>query len=421
MKLSGYPRIMTILFNTLILLSFILEIGVLLYLEFKTWKSVYTPLFFLTVPYFLILILTLLLPLGKLGFINFYFPSILIWSVGLIVFSIPSYLIGGYLTKHGVVLNKKMESDSMPKVILFLATLLCILFIWHLKGISSASDYMVGSDAFGTDFAGQGFWGHIRQLLLPIFVISVFYVKKRDWFLIGLIIIMLVIFFLYQILSWIIIPTIAALFMRLYSGKSKFKISTLFYLLLGVILIFTASYVVALVVVGGADMKDTLLFVLRNFFHYLSSGTLGLSMDMQMGFLESANVETVISAPINIVNKIMGETDMLMGLNKFYLNTGVNLTNVRTFFGTSFIFLTKTEWILFILVISSTIYFLKYCTIIWPNVFTYTIFFFECSLLFMGWFDSYFANLTAYEFPVITILLYLLVKLLSPKKEKIII
>lgn len=123
----------------------------------------------------------------------------------------------------------------------------------------------------------------------------------------------------------------------------------------------------------------------------------------------------VIATPINIINKVLGNDTLFLGINSHFLNTGVNLTNVRTIFGTTFIFLSKIEWVLFFVILSGTMYLFKYFTIIWPNIYTYSIYFFECSLLFMGWFDSYFANLTPYEFPVLTLLLFVLVRLFQSK------
>mgnify|MGYP003330486641 CR=1 FL=1 len=75
--------------DSLILLTFLLEVAVLLYIELKAWKTLYTPLIFLMLPYTVILLISIAIS-GNWGFVDFYYPSILFWSVGLFLFSIPS-------------------------------------------------------------------------------------------------------------------------------------------------------------------------------------------------------------------------------------------------------------------------------------------------------------------------------------------
>ena len=76
--------------DILILVSFLIEVAVLLYLELKAWKSLYTPLNFLMLPYVIVLLISIAIS-GNFGFVDFYYPSILLWSVGLLIFAVPSY------------------------------------------------------------------------------------------------------------------------------------------------------------------------------------------------------------------------------------------------------------------------------------------------------------------------------------------
>ena len=81
--------------NILILFTFFVEAAVLLYLELKAWKSLYTPLVFLILPYAIVLLISIAIS-GNFGFVEFYYPSILLWNVGLLVFAIPSYFFRSY-------------------------------------------------------------------------------------------------------------------------------------------------------------------------------------------------------------------------------------------------------------------------------------------------------------------------------------
>ena len=62
--------------DILILISFLLEVAVLFYLEMKAWKTLYTPLVFLMVPYVIVLLISIAIS-GNFGFVEFYYPSIL--------------------------------------------------------------------------------------------------------------------------------------------------------------------------------------------------------------------------------------------------------------------------------------------------------------------------------------------------------
>ena len=109
----------------LILISFLIEVGVLLYLEKKAWNTLYTPLNLLMLPYLIVLIITILIS-GHFGFDKMYYPSILIWSVGLLAFAIPSQYLGYSLQKNGKPHHKVMEYQDMPALLVWLTVLVCL-------------------------------------------------------------------------------------------------------------------------------------------------------------------------------------------------------------------------------------------------------------------------------------------------------
>ena len=78
---------------------------------------------------------------------------------------------------------------------------------------------------------------------------------------------------------------------------------------------------------------EMLDYVFAHFSHYLTSGTFGLSMDMQLGFPDSGDFEILWAPIINLINAISGniaQEGIVSPINPFYYNTGINLTNVRT-------------------------------------------------------------------------------------------
>jgi hypothetical protein len=403
--------------DILILVSFLIEVAVLLYLELKAWKSLYTPLNFLMLPYVIVLLISIAIS-GNFGFVDFYYPSILLWSVGLLIFAVPSYTFAFILQRYNVPVNSTVKETSMPKLVSFIALFVILLFLWRLK--STLGAFPIGSSEYGELFCGKGFWGHLRQFSLPILMMAIYFVNRQRVWLWGIIIALLVVGFLYNVLGWIIIPCIAGIALRIYTGKTQLRISLLLYVVLGAAIVFGFSYVMTLVIAGDSELdNEVMLFVFRNFIHYLTSGTLGLSVDMENGFPDAGEFEMLIAQVINITNKIIGKDEIAGFLNSLFYNTGFNYTNVRTLFGTIFINTNEITFAIYVLFLSTTIYMVKICTIYFSNIYVYLLYFFGCGLFFMGWFDSYFATLSVVEIPVLLLVLMVMCKMCAPKKQKL--
>ena len=124
---------MDIIFNILIVLSFLVESAVLVYCEKCIWKTLYTPLNFLILPYILVLFITILIS-GRFGFVEFYYPTILLWNVGLLVFFIPSFVLGFLFNKKYNLLSLQKKgfavSFQFDKVAQVFIILLILLFLF---------------------------------------------------------------------------------------------------------------------------------------------------------------------------------------------------------------------------------------------------------------------------------------------------
>lgn len=404
--------------NLLLVLCLCVEVCVLIYLEFKTWKSLYTPLTFLILPYLAILALTIAIS-GKFGFVEFYYPSIIFWIVGLPIFAIPSFVLGGLIQRAQLPLNAPVHEEYMPKFLTWVALGLCILFMYRIYTYIGSSQYYIGSDEFGLEFAGQGFWGHLRILTLPLLIAAIYYINRESRWLWAIIFMFLFVGILYNVKGWMIIPCVAGLGLRLYTGKTKLKLSFFAYLLLGGFIVFMFAYLVLPMIAAEKEevTTDMLNYVYQHFIHYLTSGTLGLSIDMQLGFPDSGEFETIWSPILNLINVITGNDELVRKINPYYFYSGINYTNVRTFFGTLYIYTDTIQFVVYLLLSSSLMYFLKCATIKWNNIYVYVIYFFECGLLAMGWFEFYFFHLVVFELPVIMLLLWLVQSLLREKKD----
>ena len=152
---------------------------------------------------------------------------------------------------------------------------------------------------------------------------------------------------------------------------------------------------------GEADMQ-LFEFVIGHFMHYLTSGILGWSYDVDMGIIDKGDISIILSPFINLFNFAFGSSEpMLSPVNQFYYNTGIALTNVRTFFGTLYIYTDYGQFTLYALTISFLLYVLKAVSLITNNIYLSFILFYYCGLLAMGWFEFYFFHLSIIEVPVL--------------------
>ncbi len=411
--------------NTLIVVSIVLEILFFGFLELKTWRTVYTPLNFLMFPYLAVLIITLMLAGNKWGFVEFYYPSILLWNVSLLIFAIPSLILGYICCKSGIGIDQGrmgVSEDTFPRVLVALSIILSILFLWHLRGMLGNPSLALGSEEFGEEFSGGGLWGHLRQLTIPLLIMCLYSVSRQRWWLWPIIIVFLIVGLLNQVKSWVIIPVLAAVFMRLYTKKMKLTFQLFLWTVLGAMLVFFLSYALSILVVNDRGVTESFMeLVFSGFFHYLTSGTLGWSVDLENNLPDASwgSFENIIAQIVNLVRSLTGNGELVYPVNPLYYNTGITLTNVRTIFGTLYINSNLVEFTLYILFLSTSVYLIKIAMLRYKNMYCYTIYFFYCALLFMGWFDFFFSGFIILELPLLTIFLYVASSMVLVKKDSI--
>lgn len=396
--------------NIIILISFLIEVGVLTYFEKKIWNTIYTPLNFLMLPYTLVLLVTIIAA-GKMGYVDFYFPSILLWSIGLLLFFIPSIVWSIYFNRKYRFIKNEVETLSINRPLIVLIQVLIFLFALRLISVIGSSEYFIGSDEFGVEYCGGGLWGHLRVLTSPLLMILIFQVDKKHKIYWLYIICLLVINTLYQVKGWVIIPCVAGIALRLYSNKMKLNSFLFFKIFLFGYLIFQLSYALTLTVAGDSTFGvDFVEEISGHFFHYLTSGTFGLSMDMKNGFPDRRTIEVILAPLYNLHNIISGE-ELVSSLNPLFYYPFKNGTNVRTFFGTLYINTTYFQFVIYIWVFSSLMYILRIISVISKNIMINIMYFFLSSMICMGWFDFYFASLEAFELPLILVFFIFLQKI----------
>jgi len=393
----------------LYLLGILIEVAVLFYLERKAWGTMLTPLNILMLPYVAVLFISVGMS-GHSGFVEFYYPSILLWNVGLVFFALPSFLLAGYAHRNGYeVRTTVISDDTLPRIFVVIGVVLVGMMMLHLFSTVRSSKFMIGSDEFAEEFVGFGFWGHLKHFCSIMLMLYIFYLNKQRRWLWLLIIPLMVVSVINMVKGAIIIPCVVGVMLRIASGKTKITPRLVILVAISAVAVFFVTFLLAIVVVNEIAVNEgVVLWIFQRFVHYFSSGTLGLSMDMELGFPDRGPFTVIWTPFINIINQISGNGEVLSPVNPTYHFTGISLTNVRTFFGTLFIYTDFFQFALYTMGLSTLCYTLKLLSVRFSNLFTNTIYYYYCALLAMGWFEFYFFHLDVIETPVMIMLLHVI-------------
>ena len=302
--------------------------------------------------------------------------------------------------------NENSQSVEFPRILLLICGIVILLLFAKLYMTLSGSLFLFGTDEFADDFSGHGLWAHIRTLLIPLIILMFYQVGKGCRWLWIPIILMLILQFVNMVKGTIVIPIFAALLMRLYTGKTRMSLRLILIMVGLAVILFFLIYIVIPIMGNGsaADMK-LVQFVGEHIVHYFTSGTMGWSFDIDQNMPDRKDFEYIVAPFVNIVRAIKGE-ELVSVVNRFYWCTGTDittLTNVRTFFGTLYIYSDAWQFITYTLFLSTFIYAWKVATIFRQSVYLDIILFYYCGLLMMGWFEFYFFHLDTIEIPLITL------------------
>ena len=409
-----------------ILLILLMEVTLLTWVEYRAWKTFYTPLCTLMLPYTFVLLVTTAIA-GNLGYVPFNYDSIWVWIYGLPLFALPSYAFAAVISRReecGVRRENSQSADysadksnltphsslhtpqEFPRILLYICGIVILLLFAKLYTTLSGSLFLFGTDEFADDFSGHGIWAHIRTLLIPLIILMFYQVGKGCRWLWIPIILMLILQFVNMVKGTIVIPIFAALLMRLYTGKTRMSLRLILIMTgLGVLVFFLIYIVIPIMGNGSAADMKLVQFVGEHIVHYFTSGTMGWSFDIDQNMPDRKDFEYIVAPFVNIVRAIKGE-ELVSVVNRFYWCTGTDvttLTNVRTFFGTLYIYSDAWQFITYTLFLSTFIYAWKVATILRRSVYLDIILFYYCGLLMMGWFEFYFFHLDTIEIPLITL------------------
>ena len=396
-----------------------LEIAVLSFCDYKLWRTMYTPLNMLMLPYAAILFITLM-SCGNMGIVEFYYPSLLLWMIGLLLFAVPSYIFG--VSFSGIFKDDdicKIDDNVSMGRLNIISVILILLFLLRFVFMLFSSPYLPGSEEFGTDYAGKGLWGHLHRIMHALTIIYIYKYDKNHKYYLFLILGMFCVTFIYGVKSWVVIPAIAGICMRLYSGKMQLKLTLFIKVALLAFVVFFITYSLSLLLgrENSEGFETVFMFICRAFVHYIISGLVGWSMDLQMGILENPNFDVLLANILNLYNVITGN-EYVYAINPFFLHNGINGSNVRSFFGTIYVNSNLLQFILLTLFASGVSYMMKVWAFFSRSIFVNVVYFFIGGMLIMGWFDYFLYTLPCLEVPAWVLVLYLFVYKKSAESTK---
>ena len=395
-----------------------LEVVLLAFAERKLWNTWFTPLNCLSVPYAVVLAVCLYVN-GNMGFVPFYYPSVWVWVVGLAVFFVPSCILGWIQrrrTSRGCEPATAKEftvSPSTRRILEYITWGIFALFIFWFFHLAFVKKLLPGGENFAQEWAGHGFFGHLFTVLMGLNIFWLFAADrnhKRYWlYVFGFFGVAL----LYLAKCWFLIPLAAGLLLRLLTGKTKFSIKIiLISVFTGLAFFFATYWMLLFVAVADKDIPDSQIqqssyktevntFISYHALAYVTSGVYGLSEDLAQNTLEYRDPAMIYTPFVNIC-KVFGDKNYVSGINDQYIQITSQYharSNVRTFFGSLYVYLGTWHAMVYALVFSGLIYLLF--TFAWKRRHTFALVLvgWIMGCLLMGWFDLYTISLNFISLP----------------------
>lgn len=395
--------------NSAWFLSLLAEIVIIVFLERRWWGSYFTPTTALSIPYLIIVVLAMCTG-GHFGFVPFYYPSLLIWIIGLALMEITSGVCA--------VIRKRIANDTTIQIhpmrheFLFVVFLLMLLalFIIRFRSALSHSAFAFGSDDFGEEFATFGLFGHLMTLLLACLIVCFGLIRNgRRMLYLGIIVLTLFFLFVNQVKSWVLIPLAAGILLCLVTGKSHLTIRLVLLVIVGGLGLFSLSYLFIFMIALDKEYSPEIgAIIYEHIVHYLLSGVMGYSEILRQDLIDAPNAAALFSPFINLWNALTGQAT-ISPTNPHFLVINQHQTlgsNIRTLFGTIYIYGGSIVFVLYTIAMGFICYLSRIISIRSHSLYLVACDAWFCALLAMGWFECYTFHLRTIEVPLILLLFY---------------
>jgi oligosaccharide repeat unit polymerase len=404
------------LLNLLLYIILFAEIVFFTYFDKKVFANYFSPVIILSYPILIVVTITFITgpwlefnPISSELFLLMIVGIALFWA-GSLFWSriVPLKVTEKFVNKISRPFN--FASASFQKTVLIIAWVVILFLSWSF--ISTYRKYnntdAIGTEEFVHSFGGSSLAGHIMGLTIPLLIIFIGIVKKKDYLIIITILFLLAISVLYQVKTWLYVPIIGGLLLRFFNKTQiKIKIVNVIIFVIVVMILFGLTYMFAM-----QDRKDFSFFekvglLFNHFMGYLFAGILGFGEHMNQHMPVGETPRALFMPFINLYHFIAGNPPegVVSSYHVFIDKNNLVDVNVKTFFGTILINGGYLIGCIYVVGLSIFLYFLWIVATIAKNFWFIVLYVFFASALVLGWFDFYYNQLPFLELPAYLIII----------------
>lgn len=394
------------------LLIFGVEIFIMSLIDKKIYKSYYTPTFFLSIPFFLIVLLYLIFS-KDLGYKSLNFETLLIWIFGLFffwIFGLFTYLITQ--RKKNKLHKSTVDISNLDKFNRKTVNFTILLSIIVLFYCYNAFDIYLSSGGDATEkYLGSGLIAHLSIVYKFLAILSFLVIRfKGDKVLFAknlfIISVAILLSFLYATKSGILLLLLGFIFCRILYFNIRIKIWHVLLLLCFSYLIFLISYSVSF------GFQAPFEFINNHILVYYVSGVASMSAYFSdPSFSVGIDKELLFRPFFNYIYVLTGNPELVkVAFSDIWTDIGNDTKiNVKTIFGTSYLY-----GGIFIGILSTFVYsFLTYnffFLALKKNIVGIVFYSQIIAMLIFGWFDIMFNTVMFYESLFLCVVLIVLTK-----------
>ncbi len=387
----------------LLLLAALIGLGTWFNLRyFATWMA---PFILLAVPFGLVAAATWIFG-GALGYVSVQPAALWIWLVGLAVFLVGGLPIAYYFgsaVRQNIKEQPPLHSLHLSQW-LAIALGWCVIVLLSVRFISMggiASLLLVDDPAFIQAFGG-GLPGHARVLAYLIVTLLIGTLQWRQWIGWVTVVLLLALFTLYTVKSWIYMPLVGGIILRITTGRIRISFTKLLLFGLLATALFFVSYLLTFAARNPASLLTPVTYsnLARHMSVYFFAGILGWSETLRLSpDLPPPDVTYVFRPLYNLIAVLTGApVQRLVSPDWVSINPVLQAkTNVLSLFGTLSVYLGYPGALLYVLVSSLFLYGLFAWSIIRRNSWILAIWAFLAAPLIFGWFNLYYMHLAFFE------------------------
>jgi len=406
----------------LLFIALIIEVIILTKYDKKVFGNYLSPIAILGYPLIFIILLSLLIS-KQLGFKTISDDLLLINIIGLFIMWCSS-LFWSIITPNTLLSKIKNFFETSPpqnnfplkKTILTISWFVILIMAYsfiktYLKFHQNIN--LIGTDEFIYEYSGYGIKGHILVLGIFTSIYIIGMVKKPDIITFITLLLLIICLLIQQVKTWIYVPIISGLILKFYNNrKIKFNLISIIKFVILIIVIFFLSYYFGAIHNKG-DITERSIAIFKHMMGYVFAGILGFGEHIKSGLPIGEYPSHLIMPFKNLWNYLVGEEiqSVVSNYHVFIDYKQAFDVNVKTFFGTIYIYGGFWNSIIYVFILSLLLYFLWIISSLTKNYWLIILYAFLTSPLLLGWFDFYYNQLTFIEIPVIILAILLLNKI----------